>query len=75
MSLVVLRNVPDDLLRGLSNEDVAAIRAAVGKPVYVVEGADAVNPCLRGTVEVEFRAADDSIHTIWVNPDHLEYLK
>ena len=70
--MTLLRSVPDDLLHGLSEDDVMAIRAAVGKPVYVVADEDRVKPYAPDTVEVEFRAADNSIHTIWVSPDHLE---
>jgi hypothetical protein len=70
--VVLLRSVPDELLRGLPETDVETIRAAVGKPVCLVRERDAVVTKLPGTEEVEFFAADGSLHTIWLSRDHLE---
>lgn len=70
--VALLKSMPDDLLRGLPEADVAVICAAVGKPVCVVAEHDASLATLPGTEEVEFFAEDGTIRTIWVRRDHLE---
>ena len=69
--VVLLKSVPDDLLRNLPEEDVAAICAAVGKPVRLVKE-DAIVTPIPGTEEIEFYAEDGSVHTIWIRREHLE---
>jgi hypothetical protein len=62
---VILRDVPRDLLRGLPDEDQAAIRAIAGKPVmfagYSFDQA-----------ELEFTDADGDRHSVWVDPALLQ---
>jgi hypothetical protein len=41
---MILQSVPDGLLHGLPAEDQAAIQAAVGQPVELIEGDDRVYP-------------------------------
>lgn len=76
---MILTSVPDDLLHGLPTEDQAAIQAAVGHTVNIVEGDDRVYPDLEddhplfGMAEIEWKADDGSIHTIWVEPSRLSH--
>lgn len=67
---VVLRQIPEDLLRGLPVEDQQAIVEIAGKPVLLVSaGVD-------GLAELEFSeirvAGETCFHTIWVACDLLE---
>lgn len=65
MKIMRLTGVPEGLLRGLPNDDQAAITAAIGQPVMVSdEPADFVP---QGTSEVLFQIGD-SLHTIWLEP-------
>lgn len=59
---VRLVSVPDELAATLDPGDLAAVKAVVGK-VLPVAGFNAA-----GEVELEFRAADSILHTIWVPP-------
>jgi len=53
--------VSESLLKDLPAEDRCAIRAAVGG-TYRIESFDA-----QGNAEIEFVAADDVHHTIWID--------
>lgn len=62
---VFLNVMPPGLLQGLPEEDQAAIRAIIGRPVTLAGYSF-------GQAELEFvdRAGDD--HTIWVEPSLLQ---
>lgn len=60
--LVLLIRAPQALVSGLPEEDQAAIRAVVGKPIKFAGIA-------YGQAELEFRDGDGDDHTIWVDPD------
>ena len=57
---------PPELVDGLPAEDRAAIESVVGEALKLT-GFDEY-----GHAEVDFRAADGKIHTIWVRPSCLE---
>jgi hypothetical protein len=57
---VILKSVPETVLNGLPDEDQAAIRAAIGKPMTIV-GRD------HGRTELEFTDAAGDLHTIWID--------
>jgi hypothetical protein len=57
--LVVLTRVPPSLLQGLPNEDQAAIRSIVGRPVTLTGIID-------GRAELELLDDQGDGHTIWV---------
>lgn len=70
----ILKNVPDDLLHGLPEEDQLAILAAVGQRVTIVTGEDRSWPDTHLT-EVEWEdEADGTIHTIWIEPSSLSQI-
>jgi hypothetical protein len=57
------------LLRGLPRADQRAILGAVGG-VYRVAGFNIV-----GHAEIEFRAANGSMHFVWVEPENLRLVR
>jgi hypothetical protein len=56
---VILNSLPPGLLNGLPEEDQAAIRAIVGRPITFAGYS-------HGQAEVEFVDSDGDDHTIWV---------
>jgi hypothetical protein len=60
---------PVDLLSGLPEEDQSAIRAIIGKKLFV-KGFDQY-----GHVELHFKDKDGDYHNIWVRPSEVEVLK
>jgi hypothetical protein len=63
---VVLRDVPDQLLDGLPEEEQKAIRAQKNRTLKVVAFDES------GYAELEFTDAGGMLHTIWVEPRCLE---
>jgi hypothetical protein len=61
-SLVILENVPPSLLHGLPEQDQAAIRSIVGRPVILAGYS-------WGQAELEFTDNQGDGHTIWVETD------
>lgn len=59
---VILDGVPETLVYGLPWEDQEAICAAIGTEVEFVGMRTATNEA-----EVEFRAKDGTLHTIWID--------
>jgi len=63
-SKVILNTLPPDLLRGLPEEDQAAIRAIIGRPVTLAGYSF-------GEAELEFVDNAGDSHSIWVEPSLL----
>jgi hypothetical protein len=63
--LVILKSVPYSLLRDLPEEDQAAIRSVVGKPVTFAG-------LSYRQAEIEFRDSHGDQHTIWVDTDRIQ---
>ncbi|MDH4982593.1 hypothetical protein [Hyphomicrobium sp. D-2] len=63
--VVVLSEVPPELISGLPDEDVAAIAAQIGSKMKV-SGFDEL-----GNVELEFASSADTFHTIFVTAKSL----
>ena len=61
---VVLLSIPPLLIRGLPDEDQAAIRDAVGKRVLFAGFS-------YGKAEIEFKDSHGDDHTIWVDTDQI----
>jgi hypothetical protein len=61
-SLVILQSASSSLLRGLPEEDQAAIQAIVGQPVTLAGYS-------WGQAELEFTDSQGDGHTIWVETD------
>ena len=59
--VVVLCDVPPELVRGLPDDDIRAIKAQVGARMEVV-GFDSF-----GNVELEFASSADTFHTVFVS--------
>lgn len=66
---VMFTDAPVSLLRGLPDEDQAAIRLQAGKTMQIV-GFDKY-----GYVEMEFTGPRGTYHTIWVEPKNLFKVK
>jgi hypothetical protein len=63
-NMVVLSTLPPDLLRGLPDEDQAAIRSIIGRPVTLAGYSF-------GQAELEFVDSSGDTHSIWVEPSLL----
>ena len=62
--MVILTTLPPDLLKGLPEEDQAAIRSIIGRPVTLAGYSF-------GQAELEFVDGAGDNHSIWVEPSLL----
>jgi len=63
--MVVLTKLPADLVQGLPDEDQAAIRSIIGRPVKLAGYSF-------GQAELEFVDGAGDTHSIWVEPSFLQ---
>jgi hypothetical protein len=63
--MVVLNILPADLLQGLPEEDQAAIRLIIGRPVKFAGYSF-------GQAELEFVDGAGDTHSLWVEPSFLQ---
>jgi hypothetical protein len=63
--MVILNTQPPDLLQGLPEEDQAAIRSIIGRPVTLAGYSF-------GQAELEFVDGAGDNHSIWVEPSLLQ---
>lgn len=63
--LVVLLSVPHALLANLPEDDQAAIKSVIGRPVKFAG-------ISYGQAELEFSDSKGDEHTIWVDPDKIQ---
>jgi len=68
-SHVKVIEIPDDLPKGLPDEDKSAINAQVGNTL-IIEGFSE-----NGFAELEFFDDLGNLHTIWINPNCLENIE
>jgi hypothetical protein len=67
--IVVVKRLPDGLLRGLPDNDQTAIRKCVGLTFAIVD----FNPL--DEAEIEFKDESNDFHTIWIATNCLEKTK